>query len=94
MTFCTKCGKKNNDDSEFCNKCGVRLESQDKDNSIKKHAKKKDEKNPGGILDIPRPLAVSKIALLCKSCGKKTRAGYVITKSGKERVCRKCQQKI
>jgi uncharacterized membrane protein YvbJ len=25
MTYCQKCGKKNDDDAEFCNKCGTSL---------------------------------------------------------------------
>jgi hypothetical protein len=28
MVYCYKCGKKNDDDSEFCTKCGVRLDKQ------------------------------------------------------------------
>lgn len=40
MTYCTKCGKKNDDDAEFCSKCGVILDTQDREDSIKKHAKK------------------------------------------------------
>ncbi|KYK27784.1 hypothetical protein AYK20_02050 [Thermoplasmatales archaeon SG8-52-1] len=40
MTYCTKCGKKNDDDAEFCSKCGVRLDTKDKKNSNKKQLKK------------------------------------------------------
>lgn len=63
-------------------------------NIYKRHMKRRDDKNPGGIVEIPRPLKTSKIALLCKSCGKKTRIGYSMTKTGKDRICRKCKQKI
>lgn len=30
MTYCSKCGKKNDDDAEFCKKCGLPLSSEGK----------------------------------------------------------------
>lgn len=63
-------------------------------NIYKKHMKKKDEKNPGGKIDIVRPVRVSNVALLCPSCGKVTRVGYLVLKGEKERLCRKCHQRI
>lgn len=63
-------------------------------NMFKKHAKRKDDKNPGGIVDIVRPINVAKIAIICKNCGKETRVGFLVSKNGKERICRKCDQKI
>lgn len=63
-------------------------------NVFKRHMKKRDEKNPGGIIERFRPLPVANVALICPSCGKVTRAGYLITKNDKVRICRKCGQKI
>jgi len=63
-------------------------------NMYKRHMKKKDEKNPGGIIDKPRALTVSNVALLCPKCGKQTRIGFVVSKNQKDRVCKKCGQKI
>lgn len=63
-------------------------------NIVKKHLKKKDEKNPGGIVEIPKPMIVSKLMLVCPKCGKPTRIGYDITKQDKIRMCKKCHQKI
>ena len=63
-------------------------------NIAKRHVKRRDEKNPGGIVDIAKPLSFCKIALLCASCGKITRAGFLITGKDKVRVCRKCGQKL
>lgn len=60
----------------------------------KKHMKKRDEKNPGGIVDQVRPIDVSKIALICPSCGKPTRVGFLVVKGEKVRVCKKCKKKI
>ncbi len=63
-------------------------------NIVKRHMKKRDEKNPGGIIEIPRPIYVAKISIVCPSCGKPTRIGYLVTKKEKERICRKCGKKI
>lgn len=63
-------------------------------NMYKRHAKKRDDKNPGGIIDFSRPLEVSKIALICPKCNQKTRIGYLLTKGEKIRICKKCDQQI
>lgn len=63
-------------------------------NIVKRHMKKRDEKNPGGIVDIPKSIAVAKVTLVCPSCGKPTRVGYLVAKGEKTRVCRKCKRKI
>ena len=63
-------------------------------NMFKKHMKRKDEKNPGGITDITRPISVSKLAVVCPNCNKPTRVGFLVSKNDKVRVCRKCGKKI
>lgn len=63
-------------------------------NMYKRHEKKRDEKRPGGIIEYTRAMVVAKVALICPKCGKPTRAGYIVTQGGKERMCRKCGQKI
>lgn len=60
-------------------------------NVYKKHLKPQGEKNPGGIVDAVKPLAIPKVALICPKCNKKTRIGYLMTKDRKERICKKCQ---
>ena len=53
---------------------------------------------PGGIVDLPAPLPVSNVMLVCPSCGKPTRIGTVDkTIAGKHvrlRVCKKCGEEI
>jgi large subunit ribosomal protein L24 len=61
---------------------------------VKKHMKRRDEKNPGGIVEVVRPIDVSKVALVCPNCNKLTRVGYLIAKNEKVRICRKCGKKI
>lgn len=63
-------------------------------NVFKRHTKRKDDKNPGGIMDIVKPIHVAKIALVCSACGKPTRVGYLVAKNEKVRICRKCGKKI
>lgn len=63
-------------------------------NAFKRHMKKRDEKNPGGIIERFRPLPFGNLALVCAACGKPTRAGFLVARDEKQRVCRKCGQKI
>lgn len=63
-------------------------------NVYKRHLKKRDEKNQGGIVDISRPIAVSKVAFFCPSCKKASRLGYKMTKTKKIRICKKCQKEV
>ncbi|MDO8451820.1 MAG: 50S ribosomal protein L24 [bacterium] len=63
-------------------------------NVHKRHMKRRDEKNPGGIIEAPSPIQISKVSLLCPSCNKPTRVGFMIVKDEKIRICKKCHQKI
>lgn len=63
-------------------------------NKYKRHMKKQSDKNPGGIIEIERPLAVSKVQLICPTCKKPTRIGYQVTSGEKRRTCKKCQATI
>jgi large subunit ribosomal protein L24 len=44
----------------------------------------------GGIVPKELPVHISNLALVCSSCGKPTRVGYIVTPEGKVRVCKKC----
>ena len=61
-------------------------------NIQKKHAKPRGEKQPGGIIEVAKPLPVSNVAFWCSKCSRPTRIGYKLDKKGeKHRFCRKCQ---
>ena len=62
-------------------------------NVSKKHMKASQGK-PGGIIDLVKPMFVSKVALVCPKCGKPTRVGYEKTQTEKHRICRKCKSII
>jgi len=63
-------------------------------NMYKRHVKKNEKMPQGGIVEIPRPMDVSKLNLVCPKCGKITRIGFKIEKNKKIRICRKCDSKI
>lgn len=63
-------------------------------NLYKRHIKKSDQAPQGGVVEVPRPLDIAKIALICPKCGKVTRVGYISEKGKKLRVCKKCKGKF
>lgn len=64
-------------------------------NLLKKHVKKRGEKEPGGIVTVAAPIHLSNLMLVCPKCKKPTRVGYEIKKGGgKVRVCRRCREEI
>ena len=63
-------------------------------NTYKKHIKKNEKVPQGGRVDLPRPIDISKVMLVCPKCNKTTRVGYLVEKSKKYRVCKKCNSKI
>lgn len=63
-------------------------------NIYKKHIKKSEQVPQGGVVELPRPLDISKLSLLCAHCGQTTRVGYVLQKDKKVRICKKCKQPI
>jgi len=62
-------------------------------NIYKKHSKGVPGQK-GGIYEVPRPLAFSKIALLCPKCKKTSRVGFRLLDKQKLRICRKCGREI
>ena len=64
-------------------------------NIVKRHTRPKNAQTPGGIMEKPRMIDVSNVALVCPSCGKTTRVNHkaVENKDGKVkyvRCCHKC----
>ncbi len=63
-------------------------------NLAKKHRKPKKQGEKGEVIQIPKPIDVSNVMLVCPGCRQATRTGYKILESGKKRVCKKCQSEI
>jgi len=61
-------------------------------NLIKKHQRPRKADEKGQIIEMPSPIDVSNVKLICPKCGKATRVGYKITEGNKYRICKKCGQ--
>jgi len=62
-------------------------------NIYKKHVKGS-QGQKGGIYEIPRPLNIGRVALICPKCKKTARVGFRLAGEEKVRVCRKCKKEI
>jgi large subunit ribosomal protein L24 len=60
-------------------------------NTYKRHLKKQSDKNPGGIVQIERPLPVANVMVVCPTCKKPVRVGYEVVGDTKTRICKKCR---
>ncbi len=47
-----------------------------------------------GVYDIPRPLHISRVVLICPKCSKPARVGFSVKEDKKVRVCKKCKAEI
>lgn len=66
----------------------------EKVNIIKKHRRPRQEREKGQIIEMPKPIDVSNVKLICPKCGQAVRTGKKSTKYGKYRICKKCGQEI
>lgn len=62
-------------------------------NLYKRHVKKQGSIE-GGIIDIPKSLNVSNVALVCPACNKASRVGFKKVGNEKLRICKKCGKEI
>lgn len=62
-------------------------------NLYKRHVKKYKDMQ-GGIVDLPKPLNVSNVALICPNCNQVSRVGYSLAGNEKIRICKKCKKEI
>ncbi|MFA5932769.1 MAG: 50S ribosomal protein L24 [Microgenomates group bacterium] len=62
-------------------------------NMYKRHVKKTAQ-HEGGILDIPKQINISNVALVCPECKKPSRIGVIFEGEVKSRICKKCKEKI
>ena len=63
-------------------------------NLKKKHIRPKREGEKGQIVEVPAPIYVSNVKLICSKCGKATRVWYKNTENKKSRICKKCGQEV
>jgi large subunit ribosomal protein L24 len=63
-------------------------------NMVKKHIKKRKEKDEGGIISIPAAVSVAKVQLVCPKCNRPTRIRMEVAGKKKSRMCMKCKSVI
>lgn len=66
-------------------------------NIVKKHVKPRRSGEKGQRVEVPRPLNISNIKLICPKCKKPARVGYKPVVKGREkkiRICKKCGQEV
>jgi large subunit ribosomal protein L24 len=59
---------------------------------VKKHLRPT-QTSKGGIAEQERPISISKVQLMCPSCGP-VRVGHAVQGDRKVRICKKCGQDI
>lgn len=63
-------------------------------NVFKKRSRPRKQGEKGQTILVPRPLAASKVMLICSNCKEATRTGYRMDGAKKVRYCKKCEATI
>jgi large subunit ribosomal protein L24 len=64
-------------------------------NMIKKAVRESGKVRQAGVIDMPAPIHVSNVMLVCPACEAPTRVAHRVKTDGKHvRVCRRCKQDI
>ncbi len=64
-------------------------------NIAKRAVRQTQQVRQGGIVEMPSPMAVSNLMVVCPACDKRSRTGYRVRDDGvKVRVCLKCDADI
>ena len=59
-----------------------------------KHQRPRKANQQAGIIEKEMPMPLSRVMLICKSCSKPTRVGFILRGDGKHRICKKCGQDV
>ncbi|MFH1441104.1 MAG: 50S ribosomal protein L24 [Candidatus Omnitrophota bacterium] len=64
-------------------------------NMVKKHKRKTQTNQQGGIVSIEAPISIANLNLFCKQCNRPVRAGFMVLTDGtKTRICKVCKEVI
>ncbi|MDD4894002.1 MAG: 50S ribosomal protein L24, partial [Candidatus Omnitrophica bacterium] len=64
-------------------------------NFVKKHKRRTQQDDKGGIVPIELPISITNLMLVCKSCNRGRRVGFTVLKDGtKTRICKTCKEAI
>lgn len=62
-------------------------------NMVKKAVKQRKQNQKAGIIEVEAPLALAKLAIVCKRCGP-TRIRWKIDGERRTRICAKCEGEL
>lgn len=64
-------------------------------NLVKKHRRKTQQDQKGGIVPIEAPISISNLMILCKHCARPVRVGFkILSDATKSRFCKECKEII
>lgn len=64
-------------------------------NLAKKHKRKTQQDQQGGVISIEMPISVANLMLACKACNRPVRVGFSVLKDGtKSRICKACKEAV
>jgi large subunit ribosomal protein L24 len=64
-------------------------------NMAKRHQRPRTQRQQGGIIDLPVPIHISNVQVVCPRCNKPTRVAHQHLDGGRKvRVCRHCGEQI
>lgn len=64
-------------------------------NLVKKHQRRTQQEQQTGISEIPAPIHISNLMLICRNCNRPVRAVFMVLKDGtKSRICKGCKEPI
>ncbi len=62
-------------------------------NLAKKHRRKTQQDQQGGVVSIEVPINLSNLMLFCKNCNRRARSGFILLKDKtKSRICKRCKE--
>lgn len=63
-------------------------------NLVRRHIGKKVTGQKGTTLEIPKPIDISNVALICPNCQQAARVGIKLVGKESLRICKKCRKEI
>jgi large subunit ribosomal protein L24 len=64
-------------------------------NMAKRHQRARSRTQSAGIIDLPVPIHISNVQVVCPRCSKPTRIGHAALENGRRtRVCKQCGEQI
>ena len=64
-------------------------------NMAKRHQRARSRTQQAGIIDLPVPIHVSNVQVVCPRCNRPTRIGHQVLENGtRARVCKHCGEQI